>query len=395
MKRTVPAVLLTASLAASAAAQPLDPDELEPSADPATEPAPPAEEPMATAAMPAPPPAEPEAAAPSWAERVTLSGVVDGYFAAPLQGDLRAPSALRVFDGGNGSFLLAYAELALTVPAGPAGFRLDLGFGPVADLTNLETVNVGSPPVTVTGPSEVMKHVQQAYASYKLPGQRSIVVDAGKFVTTAGAEVIEAKDNWLYGRSILFGYAIPFTHTGVRVTAAIDERLSLQAMVVNGWDVGFDPNDGKTFGASALFAGDGLNIAATALVGKEGDEVRVLGDLVVGKKLSERLAINLNADLGKDGDTSWYGVAAMARFAASAKLNVTARAEHFRDPDGARTGVVDGVAVSELTVGAGVPVGDGAEFRFEGRLDLADADIFDGGASSTQGTITAAALAWF
>ena len=399
-------ILFTLAAAGPALAQPVAPDAPEaplttasPSTDPvATDAAapmpPPSEEPVAEA-----PPAEasPEAPpAPSWAERVTMTGLVDGYFAAPFQGDFRQPDSLRVFDGGNGSFLLAYAELAVAMAADPAGFRLDLGFGPVADLTSLETTTTGTPPTTVTGPSEVWKHVQQAYASVKLPGARSIVVDAGKFVTTAGAEVIEAKDNWLYTRSILFGYAIPFTHTGVRITAAVDDKLSVQGMIVNGWDVGLDNNDAKTFGASALYADadSGLTGAATVLVGKEASDTRVLADLVVGKKFGA-LAVNLNLDYGKDGDASWFGVAALARDAVSPRLNLTGRGEHFRDPDGVRTAIADGVAVSEVTLGAGVPVGSNAEVRFEGRIDVADADVFDGGSSSTQGTATAAAMAWF
>ncbi len=43
-------------------------------------------------------------------------------------------------------------------------------------------------------------------------------IDAGKFVTPIGAEVIESQDNWNYTRSTLFGYAIPFYHTGLRAT---------------------------------------------------------------------------------------------------------------------------------------------------------------------------------
>lgn len=356
-----------------------------------------AEEPAAPddAVEPAPS-AEPVAASaePSWADKVTLAGLVDGFLSIPFQGELTDPSRLRVFDGANGSFTLAYAELAVSMPAAPAGFRVDLGFGPVADLTSLETTTAGTPPVTVTGPSEVSKHVQQAYASFKLPGSRAIVVDAGKFVTTAGSEVIEAKDNWLYTRSILFGYAIPFTHTGVRLTAAMNDQLTLQAMVVNGWDVGFDNNKDKTFGASALYAGNGLTGAANVLVGKDGSDVRVLADLVVGKKLGDKLAVNLNLDFGKEGDASWYGAAAMLRATVSRSLSLTARGEHFQDPDGARTGVADG-AFTEVTLGAGVPIGGNGELRFEGRVDLASDDVFDGGSSSTQATATAAALAWF
>ena len=39
-------------------------------------------------------------------------------------------------------------------------------------------------------------------------------MDFGKFVTSAGAEVIESKDNWNYSRSLLFAYAIPYWHFG-------------------------------------------------------------------------------------------------------------------------------------------------------------------------------------
>ena len=227
MVRTSLAIVLTPSLivhlaqVGGAAAQPVSAPAVDGAEAPATEPTPPADtaplavvEPAAPAASPpdAPPP-------PRWFERVTISALVDGYVAAPLTGEVDAPSRLRVFDAANATFALAYAELALALAAEPAGLRIDLGFGPVADLASLESITTGTPPTTVTGPSEVTKHVQQAYASWKLPTTRAIVVDAGKFVTTAGAEVIEAKDNWLYSRSILFGYAIPFTHTGVRVTA--------------------------------------------------------------------------------------------------------------------------------------------------------------------------------
>ncbi len=303
-----------------------------------------------------------------------------------------------MFDGASGTFALAYTELAVAMAPAPAGFRIDLGFGPVADATSLEVTSVGDPAVTVTGASEALKHLQQAYASVKLPGATSIIVDAGKFVTSTGAELIEAKDNWLYSRSILFGWAIPFSHTGVRVNATLSDQLAVQAMVVNGWDVVADNNKAKTFGGSVIYTGQGggLVAALNLLGGVEVTDVRLLVDAVVTKKLGDKLALNLNADFGKDGDATWYGAAAMVRAQVSPHLNVVGRVEHFRDPDGGRLGVAD-VAVSEVTAGVGVPVGHSAEFRFEGRVDLASKELFDGGTSSTQPrhAALAAALAWF
>ena len=373
------------------AAQPPTPDLVMPATDVLAAPTP---ESPASPASASPAPAD--GPAPRWFERVTIGALVDGYVAAPLTGAVDAPSRLRVFDAANATFALAYAELTLALPAEPAGLRVDLGFGPVADLASLETVTTGTPPMPVTGTSEVTKHVQQAYASWKLPTATAIVVDAGKFVTSAGAEVIEAKDDWLYTRSLLFGYAIPFTHTGVRATATVTDTLAVQGLVANGWDVGLDNNRAKTFGASALYAdaAAGRSATATVIVGKEAERVRVLADLVLGLTVGA-VALNANVDVGKEGDAAWYGAALMARYAVSPRLRLSGRVEHFRDPDGARTAIVDGVAVTEATLGAAVPVGGNGELRLEGRVDHADADIYDADTASTHATVTAAALAWF
>ena len=53
---------------------------------------------------------------------------------------------------------------------------------------------------------------------------KSLQVDAGKFVTHMGFEVIESKDNWNYSRGLLFQFAIPYFHTGVRVTGPINDN---------------------------------------------------------------------------------------------------------------------------------------------------------------------------
>ena len=69
--------------------------------------------------------------------------------------------------------------------------------------------------------------LKEAYVSYLAPVGKGLQVDFGKFVTPMGAEVIESKDNWNYSRSILFGYAIPFYHFGVRAKYAFNDKYSL------------------------------------------------------------------------------------------------------------------------------------------------------------------------
>ena len=149
--------------------------------------------------------------------------------------------------------------------------------------------------------------MQQAYVSINPWGK--LTVDVGKFVTSAGAEVIEAKDNWNYTRSTMFGYAIPYAHTGARLTAPINANITLQASLVNGWDVVPDNNRGKTLGLFALYAGGPMNLSAwggtyfgpeQVKVPGEDLENRMLVDVGVGIDPIPKLSLKLNMDYGAD-----------------------------------------------------------------------------------------------
>ena len=253
---------------------------------------------------PATPPAQAAVAKP-WKDAITVEGLVDAYGGVRFGGYATQPANFRVFDAPTDGFVLAYTELAVAMKAEPVGFRFDLGFGEVADLSS-------STPLP-----EVWKHIQQAYVTYALATSKPITIDVGKFVTSAGAEVIEARGNWNYSRSFLFGYAIPFTHTGVRLTVPLTSAVSMQASVVNGWDLVLDNNAGKTFGLSFTFAAPtGTTIILNTYAGTEpvgmATQWRLLGDLIVSHTLGS-VSLMLNADYGHQGDSNWYGVAGYAR----------------------------------------------------------------------------------
>ena len=57
-------------------------------------------------------------------------------------------------------------------------------------------------------------------------------------MTPFGCEVIAAEGNPLYSHSYLFGYAIPFTHTGVKFNYVWNSQWSTYFAVVNGWAAG-------------------------------------------------------------------------------------------------------------------------------------------------------------
>jgi hypothetical protein len=334
---------------------------------------------------------ETPAAAANWTHNVTVDGLVDAYYAYRVGNTIpQVPSMLRTFDAQTDQFSLAYAELGVGMAADPGGFRIDLGFGPTADLT------------AQPGPgSEVFKHIQQAYATMKLG---PVTIDAGKFVTNAGAEVIEAKNNPNYSRSILFGYAIPFTHTGVRAGVGLTDQLTMQISLVNGWDNVLDNNKYKTLGLSFFYTGSqGTTAALNIYSGPEGavaSEWRHVFDLVVGQAIGDRFNVNLNLDYGRETiaatDVSWYGASLMGKYKVIDQMTVALRLEYFADPDGYRTGAVGGSNFMEGTLTFGFPFGDHSELRLEGRYDNSSAAYFANTSSpNSQVTVQAGFLAWF
>lgn len=335
-----------------------------------------------------------------WYDRVKLEGVVDAYYGYRLNASsaaIRAPSELRAFDGNNHAFTLAYAELALSVPAEPVGLRIDLGFGTVADAT---ATDLSSPPSMA---QEVFKHLQQAYATFKLFD--TVTVDAGKFVTSAGAEVIEAKDNWLYSRSLLFTWAIPFAHTGLRVGVPFSDTFSATLQIVNGWDSQLSALTFKTFGLTAAFNPSPATSIALNFYGGPVNtpNIRLLFDLLVTQYFGDAFAINLNGDFGTEANNSWYGAALMGKLMVSENVRLAARLEYFADPAGVRTAVVATSGTggpSFVSVTAGAALGFSGlvkgEIRPELRVDWAlDAVPFVGGTDATQVTGQVGFLAWF
>ena len=178
------------------------------------------------------------------------------------------PDTLRnlyhVFDYTDNSLKVDVIELSLkkdAVNPSDAGFRVDLTAGSsiprVAHSAGLEIGDLD---------------IHQMYLSYVPPIGNWLKVDVGKFITPVGYEVIEGYDGYddNYSRSFLFGYGIPYTHTGVRALFSPAEDFSGLAMVVNGWDNSIDSNRSKTLcGQLSLGPIQGIRMSAAILYGPE------------------------------------------------------------------------------------------------------------------------------
>src|SRR3989338_1550714 len=183
---------------------------------------------------------------------ITLSGFVDTSYTYNFNGpDSRANTA-RVFDTEANNFNLHAAEVVIErAPAdsGGVGFRTDLFFGEDAkQIRDLDSSTADD------------FELEQAYITLKPPVNFDLPIGnwqwikIGKFVTMHGAEVIESKDNWNFTRSLLFGYAIPFTHTGVRAGYQVTDAISGYLGINNGWDQIKDNNKTKSVEGALAWA---------------------------------------------------------------------------------------------------------------------------------------------
>ncbi|MFA6321096.1 MAG: outer membrane beta-barrel protein, partial [Candidatus Omnitrophota bacterium] len=153
----------------------------------------------------------------SFAKEIQVHGFVDSSYVfntnTPVSPNSRT-NTLRVFDNDANGFMLNMFQLnleKLISKESPVGFRVDLDFG--EDSQQIHSLGL-------YGNTNDVFDLQQAYAQimfpFLLPYMDTLSFKVGKFATLAGAEVIESINNWNFSRSFLFGYAIPFTHTGVR-----------------------------------------------------------------------------------------------------------------------------------------------------------------------------------
>lgn len=339
--------------------------------------------------------------------KITWGGLIDTYYLYNFIRPDGANSLLnpvgRAFDTNANSITLNYAKVSMNASIDPVSFQLDMGYGAIGTIINSNNNGTSLSPTIMAGTAVGGSFIiQQAYGTIALPG--NLTLDFGKFVTTAGAEVIEASKNWLYSRSFLFN-AIPFVHTGARANLKVSDALTLQASLVNGWNNDPDNNAWKTIGLNAsITVSPALAIIPTVYFGKEGGpqgvtgptpgDLRVLADLVVALTVSDVFGLNLNVDYIKAydnvADDYLFGAALMGRFVLSEHANIAARGEWVRT----HTADVN-QDVMEGTLMVGLPVGKNFELRPEIRYDHGGQDTLFFNGKNNQFTGEIAALTYF
>jgi hypothetical protein len=299
------------------------------------------------------------------------------------------------FNTNSQQFSLGMAKLTMSHDPDPIGFRFDLGFGKAFDIIHFAEPSGAS----------FLRNVEQAYVSLK--SKKGYELDVGQFVTSAGAEVIESKDNWNYSRSLLFSWAIPYYHFGVRAVLPVGSHFTGGIQVVNGWNNTEDNNSGKTL----VFVGNVNSKKVTwsnnYITGPENTGTnkgwRNLYDTTLLLTPSDKFSAYINYDYGRNafpsgGAAHWSGIAGAARFQMGSWFALAPRYEYFDDENGFQTAANPG-HLQEFTITAEAKASQGVMTRLEYRHDWSESSNFFqkglGRTSDHQDTISLAIIAFF
>lgn len=399
--------------------------------------------PAAPQGTPSPAAAQPGAAAPTttpapapsgassllpkgWQPSYTIGGYVEAAYSYSIERPSNGIINQRGFDNRHNTFTLQNAVIDAQGKLGGLSARVALQVGQTPD-----TYYQGEPshPGSAGGPgpstASSWKYVQQAYGGYKFDVANGLALEAGIFLSPVGLETMAAKDDWNQSRSNLF-YALPYYHTGVRLTLDITDRTSVMLMVTNGANSVIDNNAGKSVISQYQYKIPDRMIFGLLYMGgpernagaSEGQPWRHLVDGYVSGKLTSWLEMAAQMDVGFErngyGLSYFGGGAAYVRFHPTSWLYLAARGDRFAEHRATgKYGTASPMFYPARWVSSGTFTFDArphdqVSLRLEYRHDQAsDAMYYEGDVkgdgdktpyvpnAKAQNTLTAAVVAWF
>ena len=324
---------------------------------------------------------------PAWLDQVSVNGFLSASYSYNTNQPPSGTNQLRVFDFDDRTFKLDVFELVTQKPVAKprdAGFRVDLTLG-----SSIPRVAASSGLFRDDSGQAEDIDLQQAFVSWIAPAGSGLRLDVGKFVTPCGYEVIDGYDGWndQATRSLLFGYAIPFTHVGARAAYAVSPYIGVMGMVVNGWDVARDNNRSPSIGGQlALTPSERATLYVNSVWGPErpgnDDDMRTVVDVTATFRLRPQITLGTNLDWGSDAnavapgtDGTWSGIAGYLRVAITPSFTLSARGESFDDGDGVRTGTAQ--TLSEYTLTPELRLTPHLLVRADARIDHSSQPVFE------------------
>lgn len=320
----------------------------------------------ADATPPAPPPKY---------DGFVFSGLADGYVTANFNHPVGGSNQLQNFDLNNAMPAMSLVKVTIDKSDKMFGFHVDAGFGETMRLIHAGDVAAQD--------HKALRYIEQMYLIAKPNHTHGTEIDFGQFVTSAGAEVIEANTNWNYSHSLLFAWAIPYYHFGLRTSTPVTKVWTVGVQVVNAWNTVWGNNDMKNVGITSALTLPKYMWAVNYYVGPNNPGTtsgkRNLIDSTFMLMPNSKVNVYFNPDYGQNnnpggGSSKWYGLAVAAVWHVNGHFSVSPRAEIFDDAQGFSTGTAQ--TVKEGTITGEYKYNDHFIGRLEFRHDASDTPFF-------------------
>jgi hypothetical protein len=321
--------------------------------------------------------------------RFFIGGLADLYVSGNFNHPASGLNQAREFDFTANQPAIELVRLTLAHKPKRIGFRLDAILGDTSD------AYFAADPASKQYPnaSDFFSHIGQVFFSVVAPTRRYLSIEVGKFNTPVGLEDNESWSNWNYSRGLLFDFAEPTLHTGIRLTFMPTSKLGISLFWINGWNANFIGNDLRSYAAAATWKPlESLELTLVYMGGLEHPPTRPTDpQLTFRNTLSAYLiyaplpwlSLAAGIDYGNDrarGGVTFWGVAGYLQFHPKPWLFLAARGEYFSDPDGFTTGTAQNLA--EGTANIDVQGKSGRLIltaRLEYRHDFSTVNFFEHG----------------
>ncbi|WP_400193917.1 outer membrane beta-barrel protein [Hymenobacter sp. B81] len=321
--------------------------------------------------------APPAAAAPP----LTFFGYVEGYYGY----DFRHARQPR-----RPAFLYAHArQNEFSINNALVGLRYEQGHVRAAAGLHAGTYVAAN----YAAEEAALRPIYEAYAGFR-PFRRTWL-DVGIFSSHLGFESAIGKDNWTLSRSLMAENS-PYYEAGARLTYEASPRLTLTALVLNGWQNIGETNGAKALGTQVQWKPTArLVLNSSSFYGNEQprDSVRrrrYFHHAYASYAATRRLSLAVVADVGwqeseptRPRADTWHTAALLARFQLAAGWHAALRGEYYRAGRGViiRAAAPRGAAANLLVRGASLNLDHAPSanllVRVEGRLLSAPTALFD------------------
>jgi hypothetical protein len=305
-----------------------------------------------------------------------FSALADGYITNNFNSPVGSTNQLQNFDLNYGIPEMSLVKVTVDKSDKMFGFHVDAGFGETMRLIHAGDVAAQD--------HKALRYIEQMYLIAKPNHTHGTEFDFGQFVTSAGAEVIEANANWNYSRSLLFAWAIPYYHFGLRTSTPITKIWTVGVQVVNAWNTVWGNNDMKNIGITSALTLPKYTWSVNYYEGPNNPGTfsgkRNLIDSTLLLTPNSRVNYYINGDYGQNnnpvggGSNKWYGIAGAVHIQLTKKFAISPRAEIFDDADGFSTGTAQ--TIKEGTITGEYKYNDHFIGRLEFRHDSSDTPFF-------------------